>query len=186
MLENEVKILIELITESGVRAIPLDKAKNKLEERLKSLSDKAIETDAFKVIQYALDNWIIDKIIDEQPANGQLVWYINDLDKEESQFYHELSNLEKAVIKILRTCEDGDMIGRIKEDDLLSRLRELGFTVQSIPYIPNKTYVSFTRENGDVIRWWYLVTQFELSDSYKEHMDELHDIEEQKHRQRGL
>ena len=180
MFEEEVKVLIELLSQSDSKGVQLDALKATLRDRLISDSSGNPQTDASKIIQYALDNWIVDKVIDDPEPIGPPVWFIKILDDEGVKFYCGLPEVEKAAIKILRTSEYDGELGTIREDVLLRHLHELGFDVERIPFVSEVMSISFTSDNEKMVRIWHITPQFELSDEFKKFMEEAERAHEEK------
>ena len=104
MFEKEIKILIDLLLQFGQRGVPLDTAKKLLENQLKLEAEEFLDTNTSNIIQYALDNWFIDKIIDyieehEFTSIDNPVWFVKPLDDEGIKFYRTLPEVKKAIIK---------------------------------------------------------------------------------------
>ncbi len=131
-----------------------------------------------QAIQHALDNWLIDKVID-YPLNsegkevGRLTWFLCPLSEEESDFLKNLPDIEKTVLKILRERETEYGLGTMSEEDLLLRLEELGFEADYVPIIEDRVSDFYEPENDELIAWYYLVPRFERTPEFKKTMKEL-------------
>jgi len=172
-----VEILLDLLEERGVRGAPLDDLQEELAHNLEERRISQELPTALETIKYALDKWLVDKIIDycenERGASiGPPKWFIRPLPQEESDRLKKLPEVEKAVINLLRNNETEHGLGTMSEDELMSRLKESGFEVDFVPEPTDMVSDFYEPDNDHMVVWYYIVPQYERSEEYKKAMEE--------------
>ncbi len=174
-IERFVGILLELLQNAELKRLPLSELEIALQKTIRTNNKIDISVDS--VIHYALDNWIVDKILDYNDSSmesiGQLIWYIGTLNKEETEALRNLPDVAKVFLKMLRSSNEKGRLGVIRADDALNALREKGYDIEYAPYIPSKTDDFFRQEDEKVIQFHYLISEEEKSEEYKAGLREL-------------
>ncbi|RLI53916.1 MAG: hypothetical protein DRP09_14500 [Candidatus Thorarchaeota archaeon] len=155
-LDKEVVELIRLVTDAGPDGIPLQKV---LEKAGTSTRNRLLLQTA---IDSALDLGLLDKIvgfpkyIDGVPF-GDEIWILRVTTDKEREWFRNLPDEEKAVLRILQSTTTDGRIGSIREETLLLMLKNRGFDLEFVPIVPNKVEDEFTLEDKRLVRWFYLV-----------------------------
>ncbi len=174
-ISEYVDILIELLENTELNKIPQRELEYELQKILR-IND-SIEVDTRTVIQYALDNWMIDKILDYDDNSmnsvGQLVWFLCTLTEAETEALRNLPEVAKSFLKILHSSNITGDLGVVRADDALEALNEDGYDIEYVPYIPSKTNDFFRPEDGKLVQFHYLVPENEKSEEYKAGLNEL-------------
>ena len=128
-------------------------------------------------IEYALENWLIHKIPAEaSPETGlpltKRAWFVYRLSEEEAEEYRNLTEVKKAFLRLLQSCESEKLLGNIGEDTAIRKLRERGFDVDTVPWIKGETSVSYNRKDAKPRKWYYLTPWYERTEEYKKAMEE--------------
>lgn len=136
-------------------------------------------------IQYALTNWLVEKVIDyprykDGFAIGAPTWVLKKLTGEESKCLQELPEVKTAYLRLLQSCSESDEIGRMREKDALKHLQELGFDVDRIPHIPGRTQLTLQHEDGEWVTVCRLIPEFEKTEEFKQMIRELEEKEMRK------
>ncbi len=175
MKAEYIDILIELLENTELNKTPQRDLEYDLQKILQ-VNDR-IEVDAKEVIQYALDNWMIDKILDyddnSNESVGQLVWFLCTLNEKEAEALRILPEAVKCFIKILRSSNTTGNLGVVRADETLSVLHKHGYDIEYVPFISGKTDDFFRLEDGKLVQYHYLVPEVEKSEEYKARLSEL-------------
>lgn len=169
--------LLEILREAPQRRMLFDSTCKLLKDWIKLHIIEGDSNLSEKVIDYALDNWLIDKVIDYPSFDGdvplgRLSWFLKFLDENESEYLRTLSPEEQELLKILRECTTPDELGIIHEDIALKMLRERGFDVNEVPFIKDKVSEFFTTDDdGKLVGWHRLIPEYELTEEYKAEME---------------
>ena len=176
-LQSIVETLLSYLNQTP-HGIPLDEIKIKLSEN-SELKDSSNRKEVInEAIEYALDNWLIDKVIDSPTYEdgipvGSPTWLLKKLEKDESNELQSLPAAKKAYLKILRSSGDSAYLGMISEDDALKRLGELGFELDRAPHISDRTQIIFDYDEGKLVRWCSLIPEFEKTEEAKQAIRQL-------------
>jgi hypothetical protein len=166
-------MLAEILQNTETRRMPLRELKSRLQASLQI--NENIEMD--DVIQYALENWIVEKVLDYDndytESVGQLVWFLRLLSEKEAERFQNLPEVSKCFIRILYSINTPGDLGVISADNALKKLNERGYDVEYVPYIPNKTDDFFRLEDGELVQFHYLIPEEEKSEEYKAGLREL-------------
>ncbi len=168
--------LLELLKGIKPPGLPLKIVQSKLEKRLSSESedeDKLVEN----TIEYALNNWLIHKIPAEpSPESGlpltRRAWFVYRLSEDEADEYRNLLDVEKALLRLLQSCDSEKRLGHIGEDAAIQKLREQGFDVDNVPWIKGETSVSYNRKGAKPRKWYYLTPWYERTEEYQKGIEE--------------
>jgi hypothetical protein len=170
MPSDEIQLILGLIQESGMK-LSFNEAFSRLDE---SLSKKGIDNHhevAKQVLNQMLDAWTVDKVIDyaSDDSDQEYEWFLTILSEDEAKRLKNLSEEEKAFLKILRNSEVDGRLGVMAETDALKALSNAGHDVDFVPFIAGKTdeFVRST-DDGKAVVWHYLVPQYELRDINEE------------------
>ncbi len=180
LLQSSVNILLGLLESAPSKALPLHALREELEKHIGSETGGRGGRAAAKAIQYALDSWIVEKIIDYPEYSngnpiGSPVWLLRLLSPEEFQQLKVLSPVEKSLLKLLMECNNPDSLGEMCEDSILSELQKLGFDVDSVSLIEGRTSDFFDPEDDKLVRWWYIIPEYEKAKEYKSMLDGFHE-----------
>ncbi|MFX1606746.1 MAG: hypothetical protein ACFFDD_12700 [Promethearchaeota archaeon] len=172
MSENEaVTVLIELLENTKSKQMPLRELIIRLQE------NQDININARTVIEYALDNWIVDKILDyddnSEESIGKPVWFIRILDENEIEILRNLSKEAKCLLKILRKSDTDGVLGVASTSDLIKTLHERGHDLDLVPHIPGRVDDFFKTVEGELVQFHYLIPEDEKSEEYKAGLREL-------------
>lgn len=174
-IDTAVELLLGLLENEGAKGVPLEDIEEDLANRLKDRRDSQELPNASETINYALDNWVVEKTIDdceneEGVPIGPQIWFLRILTQEESEKLQNLSEAEKTVLRILRNQEDEHRLGTMRRDELLSRLKEAGFSVDNVPGPRSIVSDFYESKNDQMVAWYYLIPQYERSKEYKQAM----------------
>jgi hypothetical protein len=179
MIHQAVNIIREITEGTETRQLSLREVKSKLNETFRDAQD--VDTIADGAIAFALDNWMVDKVLDyddsDEKSAGELVWFIRSLPREEADHLSRLSKEKQAMLKILRESESESRLGAIRASDALLELRRLGFDLDSAPSIPSRTSSFFRPENDKSIEFKYLLSEYEKSEEYEAVLGDLDEKE---------
>jgi len=81
--------------------------------------------------------------------------------------------VEQVLLRLLQNCDGPRRLGGMTKDSVLKKRQTLGFDVEEVPYIPGKVEDALVIEDGEPIRWFYLIPKKELSKEYEKEMNEL-------------
>ncbi len=166
-----ITVLIELLDIEETKQIPLRRLVPKLQTHLDT------STDASTIIEYALDNWIVDKILDYDDSSeesiGRPVWFIRLLSEKDTETLRNLSDANKAFLKMLRNSNEEENRGAIRADDVLRALREEGYEIEFTPNIPSKTDECYRFDNDESTLFCYLIPEDEKTEEYLAGLREL-------------
>lgn len=176
-MNSAVKELLGLLEKMGSKGAPLKDVEKELANSLEKRRNSQELSRASETIEYALDSWLVDKTIDYRKNErgfdiGEPKWFIRSLSQEESDTLKKLPDVKKAVIRILRNSETEYGVGTMREDELLSSLRESGFNVDYVPKVKDIVSVFYKSENDHMVAWLYIVPEDERSEEYKQAMHE--------------
>lgn len=182
MIQKAAGIVTNILARIESRQLPLKDVKIRVSEKLEGADD--INATVDKAIEWALDNWIVDKVLDydedDEEFAGELVWFLRATTEEEAEYLGRLSKAEHALLNILRNAENESRLGVIRANEALQRLRKLGFDLKSAPSIIGKTSSFFRPENGKLIEFKYLLSEEEKSEEYVTALKELDEKERRK------
>ncbi|MGM0685503.1 MAG: hypothetical protein ACQET3_00865 [Promethearchaeati archaeon] len=176
-LDEAVKTLIKLLEGTEPPGHPLDIVKTELEKQLVSDFENSSSI-AEKAIEYALNQWLVEKIPAHPSAETGLpvekhTWFLHPLDEAESKSLAGLSKKEKAFLRLLYSSESEEGIGIVREDDAIQALREQGYEIDNLPWVKEKKMdVFYTRENGNMVRWYYIKPWVERTQEYQKGVEE--------------
>jgi hypothetical protein len=133
------KILIETISdETGLAGVPIEVVERRMQDRIKIEKLQCDLSHIRIVIQQALDDWEIDKTIDELtyaklrelelPVESGFTWHLKKLSPEKTEFYKSLKPEDMALIRLLRMQNDSINLGVMPRDESYRRLEEQGFS----------------------------------------------------------
>ncbi|MFQ5834146.1 MAG: hypothetical protein ACE5H4_15690 [Candidatus Thorarchaeota archaeon] len=177
MIAKAVDILLGILRNEKTTGLPLTTTKKMLEERIGTQMEGDASSLAQQAIDYALDHWLVDKIIDYPGDEDTLptwkrAWFLRVLSEEESRRLKQLPEVKRAFLRLLHECETEKELGAIREQDALRSLRELGFNIDKVPWISHKISTTYEKEADKPIIWYYLTPQDELSEEFKATMEE--------------
>ncbi len=177
MFDRLILLLLEILREAGPQGLPVEDVRALLEKRI----DYQDAGSPDQVIEYALDNWLIDKTIDycrdtRGVEVGELRWFLRALSEEESEELKQLPDIKKQIIRILRRQETERGLGMIRAEELLEKLRNKGFETQYVPIADIRVSDVFKAEEGKLVKWIRLIPEFELTEDFKQTMKELEDM----------
>jgi len=155
-----------MVVDAGNRGVPLEAVYHMMNRRLSRRTKEERVSIIQNSIGYILDRWMTLKTVDHDNTS-QLVWFLKQLTDEESERLRGLPAIEQALLKMLYDCDEGFQPGAMKTDEVLEKLRNLGFDVDEVPHVQGITDEALVPE-GDSSLWWvYIVPQYELSEEFK-------------------
>ncbi|MHA2425823.1 MAG: hypothetical protein ACXAEF_13615, partial [Candidatus Thorarchaeota archaeon] len=141
------------------------------------------EEDVKRVINKALNDWTINKTIDELsyarlreyglPEESGFTWHLKIMTPEETEEYRSLRPEEQALIKLLRMQNELTNLGRMPKKEAIEILTELGFS-NHLEHLGKEDIIE---EFGTFIKgvnvWCYgLVQEWYKTDEYKQMQEE--------------
>ena len=179
-----IDLLLDMLAKADERRLLLESVRKELVQLLRAKNIENTSALVDEAIDYTLDNWLVDKIIDypedDDYSSGSFKWFLRLLDKDESERFRNLCEIEQTFLKILHNSEYEGRLGVISADDALEKLRGLGFEPKFVPHIPDKTGVSFGTKNGQQVKYHYLLPEYERTEEFKKGLRELDERQRKK------
>lgn len=173
-MQNLLKHLLRILIQNRTKGLPLLLVEQRLFDWLGSLSAEDSPSLIRDTIDYALDNWLIEKIpAYDLETSGKHIWFLRVLSKKESKRLRNLPKVEQVMLRLLQNCDGPTRLGGMTQESILKTLRTLGFDIDVVPYIPGRVEDALVIENGELVRWFYLIPQEELSEKHETDVDEL-------------
>lgn len=173
-IDEITRKIIELFSEFNKDSIPL-------EIIIERITQDYNNDDIEKAIEYAMDSFKIDKVLDYPSSEwhlykGRHIWHITKLTSEASGTLHNLKPVDFALLKILKNQDIGKYPGRIKSDDARIILRKQGFKEEEIRSLWVNDFADHTYEfeNGKSVEWCRLIPEDEKTAEYKRAEEEMH------------
>ena len=180
------EIMLQAITnETGIAGVPIQIVERRMHEQITTLKMSCNGDDIIRVIQTALDEWEIDKTLDEVsyemmreiglPERSEFIWHLKALSKEKTEFYESLRPAAKALVRLLREQNDPKNRGEIPRDLAIKRLTGQGFPEDAVRYIhAEDTIEDFYTSWGDEshVRTYGLVKEYAKTAEYKQWQEE--------------
>ncbi len=140
------KILIESTSdETGIAGVPVEVVERRMQDRIEIAGLRCEISQIRNVIQQALDDWEIDKTIDELayaklrelnlPVESGFTWHLKILSPEKTEFYKSLRPEAKSLIHLLRLQNDSLNMGVLPRSEAIRRLEEQGFSEDDVKSI---------------------------------------------------
>ncbi|TET08850.1 MAG: hypothetical protein E3J86_09820 [Candidatus Thorarchaeota archaeon] len=185
--ESKLKeILLEAISdETGIAGVPIQILERRMQEQISELKMNCDANDITRVIQSTLDEWAIDKTLDEVsyemmreiglPEKSEFIWHLKALSKEKTEFYKSLRPAAKALIRLLRGQNDSENRGEIPRDIAIKKLAEQGLSEDELRYVhADDTIEDFYTSWGDEshVRTYGLVKEYAKTEEYKQWQEE--------------
>ena len=186
--ESKLKeIMLEVIgDETGVAGVPVLVVERRMIEKAIADNIDCDIDDIRAIIQKSLDDWEIDKTIDELdfsrmrdlelPEVSGFTWHLKLLSSEKTDFYKSLRPEAKALIRLLRVQNDPEWLGVISKDEAVKNLSQQGFTVDDLESVYAKDTVEdfMTHwKNGPSVWCYGLVKEYEKTEEYKQWQEEM-------------
>lgn len=171
-IQETLEYLVNHLKELPMKRDSFESVVHNLAKRLELQNQDDTEAFARKTISYALYEWIIDKVIDYPSFDGpvplgELRWFLKLLSAEEKENLQRLPPHEQELTRILHECQSDEEIGTIREDIAIQKLRDRGFPVKRVHLIKDKVGDTFIDEDERLVRFVYLIPEYELTDEYK-------------------
>jgi hypothetical protein len=180
------KILIDTIgDETGLAGVPLDVVLRRVKKHAQAADIDVNEAEIQSLIQQGLDEWVIDKTIDELtyqkmrelglPEESGFIWHLKLPTPEKTEFYRQLRPEARALIRLLREQNDPRSMGIMPRDEAIKNLKEQGFT-DDLKYIYAEDTIEDFIANwiGDGNVWCYgLVQEYEKTEEFKKWQEEV-------------
>lgn len=171
-------ILVSLLEGATMNRLTFDESVKQLQRRIGSAG--LTELRARNVIEYALDNWLVEKQLDyadeQGEIKGDLVWFICLLSEKETEEYRSLPEESKCLLRILYECSNEGDRGVIRADVALETIRMQGHDIEVVPHICHKTDSFFMTSDGNFVEFCYLVPEHEKSDEYQAGLRDLDEM----------
>lgn len=176
-LNVAVEILLSHLSENP-HGIPISKLKQRLMEKEEIRGFKNHEEIVNQAIEYALQEGLIDKVIDSPRYEDDIpiglpTWLLKKVDEEETEFLSNLSEVKQEYLRLLRSTTNANEIGMLKEEDVIKKLQERGFDVERAPHVSGRTQIIFDYNGEEPIRWCRLIPEFERTEEFKQSIREL-------------
>jgi hypothetical protein len=129
-------------------------------------------------MDYALDNLLIQQVLDDPPEESgildDLVWYLKPIDDDTVEKLQKLLPMDFALMRILHTRNDEKDRGRISITSARKELERRGVDCRDLEYsfvedLIGKYYAS---EDGEWVIWFYLIPEYEKTEEYKKAEEE--------------
>lgn len=183
--EKLEKLLFEILREeTGVAGVPVIVVERQLIDRVTHLGLACSIEDIRRAIERALDEWLIDKTIDEiafqkkselgLPEESGFTWHLKVLTPEQTERYRTFRPEEQALIRLLRTQNEPKNLGRMPKEEAIEILKKQGFS-QHLDHLGQEDVieVSGTSINGANVWCYGIVQEWYKTDDYKQSLDEL-------------
>ena len=175
------KIMFEVINdETGIAGVPIQIVERRMQDQITELNLRCRINDIKQVIQRALDDWEIDKTLDEVsykmmrqiglPERSEFIWHLKVLSEEKKEFYRSLKAESKALIRLLREQDSPEHRGEIPRDLAIKKLSEQGFSEDDLKHIYAEDTIEdfYTSWDGKShVRTYGLVKEYARSEEYK-------------------
>jgi hypothetical protein len=173
--------------ETGLAGVPLEVVERRVIELAAAQGIDVDKSQIEALIQRSLDEWIIDKTVDELsdkkmkeigiPVDSCFIWHLKVLTAEKTEFYKSLKPEAKALIRLLREQNDTRNMGIMPRRIAAQKLEEQGFTNDLEHIYVRDTIEDFITSWGDDLDVWCygLVREFEKTEEYKKWHQEVMD-----------
>ena len=164
-----------------LRERPLEKAPRiEVEAQLSRNYDTNLCDNA---IEYALENYLIDLLVDMLPLQSNsteehVTWFLKLLSVDERKELQELNDVEWALLQFIRQKKNSDYIGYIKYDDAIDHLSLQGFKEDELKslWIQDRIHVVWIDDGSGLVKSLYLIPEWEKTETYKTELKESEDI----------
>jgi hypothetical protein len=134
---------------------------------------------ASQLIEDALNNHLVEKVIDYPPENWDSfekpIWYVRPTSAEVAESYRNLPPHEWALLKLLWNQNDRNHLGQMKLEAAQEELRRQGFPERRLRVLVIEGVVGhfFTTEDGVMTEWCYVLPEWEKTEEYKRSEEEI-------------
>ena len=171
----------EVITKKMLKIIStLDKPMIPLEILVKELANEFQLEEIEQAIEYALDNFKIDKVLDYAEKEWNLYWgyhhwHISKLTPEDATKLRNLKAVDLALLRILKNQNSPKRFGEIKSEDARVILRNQRFSEKEIEFLWVEDLVDHHYDFKDekTIEWCRLIPEDEKTEEYKKEMERI-------------
>lgn len=191
------EILIDTIRdETGQAGVPISVVEKRVEEQASAERIDVTKSQIKTMIQRGLDEWIIDKTVDELsdkkmrelgiPFDSGFIWHLKILTAEKTEFYKSLKPEAKALIRLLREQNDPRRMGIMPREIAAQKLEEQGFTDDLKHIYAEDTIEDFMASWGDDLNVWCygLVKEYQKTEEFKKWLQEVTDKDAEKEARR--
>lgn len=178
--------LLRILNEPvGVAGTPLCVVERKLRAYISELSPDCSTDQIHRVIQKGLDEWVIDKTIDELTDTQKIemdillsdvfTWHLKILSNEEANAYRNLDSKGQALIRLLREQNDTKWLGEISRDEATGILADQGFEDPEHAYAGSNVeeFSTFYKGSSESIWCYGIKKEFEKTEEYQQWQEEL-------------
>lgn len=135
MFQEALDYLLEYLSKSPKRRSSFEATLQNLIGWLKSNGYDGTEAYAIEVVTHALDEWLIDKIVDYPSFSnhvpiGEIGWFLKLLSTDETATLQGLKPHEQELIRILHDSISNEGLGTLHEQEALNRLKQKGFDIR--------------------------------------------------------
>jgi hypothetical protein len=178
-------MLAAIADETGIAGVPLALVKQRIKEQSQNQGMECDDSLIQSVIDEALNEWVIDKTLDELsyermreldiPETSGFIWHLKVLAEQKRNFYMSLRPEEKALIGLLRNQNREGHFGEMPKHEAIRILEEQGFSNHLEHIHVEDTIDDFmTRWDDTPNLWCYgLVKEFEKTEEYKKWQEEM-------------
>jgi hypothetical protein len=181
------EIMFEVISdETGIAGLPIPIVERRMQNQITELNLQCEINDIRQIIQRSLDEWEIDKTLDEVSyemmremglaEKSEFIWHLKALSKEKAEFYKSLKPEAKALIRLLREQDDPEHRGEIPREFAIKKLADQGYSKDAVRYAHvEDTIEDFYTSWGDErsVRTLGLVKEYEKTEEYKQWQEEM-------------
>jgi len=181
-MSEAVSILLDLLLAAGERGLPLAVASRELEMRLSKKGLPDVSSLARATIETALDEWLIDKVIDD-PLGFDVtgphgdVWFLRVPQEEKTQNLQSLPEVERKFLRLLHAVDIDRGLGMMREDVAIAKLREMGFDINYVPWIDDRLETQYEWQDGEPVKWYCLIPEYLRTEEHKKALEEMDDKE---------
>jgi hypothetical protein len=169
----------------GIAGVPLVVVERDLQNYTSTHSLDCGADQILTAIQRSLDEWVIDKTVDELaertmkelgiPLTDVFTWHLKILSDEEADEYRKLDPKGQALIRLLREQNDTKWLGEISRDEATRILAEQGFEDPEHVYAgPNvEDFSTFYKGSSESIWCYGIKREYEKTEEYQQWQEEL-------------
>jgi len=144
------------------------------------LAEKSSQDDCRHAIEYALDNYLIDLVVDyplrkwDFPEDSH-VWHYRKLSPKSARSSQDLKPVHLALVKLLWQQNEPKCIGEMREKDARVELANQGFGEQELKllWIDGLVDCYWAFEDDENTKWIRLIPEYEKTPEFKHQEEKL-------------